>query len=153
MNNRIPEEWSKHYKMDWNGKYVLKSRPWSFELSTVVQGQLIVLYSKLLSKKWPNYELLANRCKGLIDDLKEGMGVGELTAKYQTKLIVENKRENRFKSSVHRRALRNATSQGALLKTQEPPFKSKIKIESKLRMTHSSTSHSRQHNHSGDNAL
>ena len=59
-------------------------RPWSFELSTVVQNEFILLYSKLQSKQWPHYGLLAERCKNFLNDMNAGMSGTELKRKYTT---------------------------------------------------------------------
>ena len=41
----------------------------AFEVTTVVDGQDILLYSKMMSSLWPHARALAKRCKDLVDEI------------------------------------------------------------------------------------
>ena len=130
--NDSPDEWFHHYRHMWTNRAKnvnhnqVKPRPWSLELSTVVQNEFILIYSKLQSKQWPHYGLVAQRCKNFLDDLNAGMSGVDLKRKYTTVPPKEPPRQNRF-ARTFLGVTRTATSVGVLHQTQAAPFIQKLK--------------------------
>jgi len=56
----------------------------AFEVSTVINGTDILIYSKMMSSMWPHVRALTVRCKELIDN-KDSTATAALKDKFQTK--------------------------------------------------------------------
>mmetsp|Transcript_14878 Transcript_14878/g.20142 ORF Transcript_14878/g.20142 Transcript_14878/m.20142 type:complete len:103 (-) Transcript_14878:770-1078(-) len=76
----------RHFSGDYH--YWLNPRLGAFEISTVIDNTYILFYSKLLSRQWPRYDLLAKRIGQCFVDSNEGMTGPELKAKYEHKVII-----------------------------------------------------------------
>ena len=76
--NMVPEEWAEvsEYKGKIHNWSVLKRLPlmtprcWAFEISTVHAGVHILIYSKIMSKVWPDAGAVVRRLKNFIEDSK-----------------------------------------------------------------------------------
>ena len=73
-----------HNTDDHNPDYDILARKWAFEISTVIDNEDILFFSKLMSKMWPDAGAVATRLKNFADDTRTMNGV-ELKAKYYTK--------------------------------------------------------------------
>ena len=89
--NQVPKEWAQcdiYMQMipndDDNAPYYeMLPRLGAFEVSTVINGQDILLYSKLMSSMWPHARALATRCKELVDQIGTA-APQDLKTKYTT---------------------------------------------------------------------
>ena len=89
--NQVPKPW--HEKDiycqlipnddDNNPFYDCLPRHWAFEVSTVINNADILLYSKLMSRMWPDASLLAKRVSACMSDSKS-MDANSLREKYYT---------------------------------------------------------------------
>ena len=96
MCNYVPKTWVRHEY--WHSKFIWDERPdeatlklkkpatGAFEVSTVIDGVPILLYSKLMTGQWPRYDILGKRVRQLVDDKENGMPANVLAAKYGVKM-------------------------------------------------------------------
>ena len=135
ITNGYPADWAKHYPRFLDVQTGLASavghierwfiaRPWSFEVSTVVDDVHILVYSKIMWRQWPHYNLLSQRIKSLIDDREAGMSGGDLAHKYQTKPL--KRQEEVSQRTFLRKGNKRSTSEGALSRTFQGPFQPRI---------------------------
>lgn len=61
--------------------YQMVPRVGAFEVSTVINGTDILLYSKMMSSMWPHARALTVRCKELIDN-KDATATATLKDKF-----------------------------------------------------------------------
>ena len=74
--NKVPKEWYEKEvycqlipnEDDNNPYYDILPRIGAFEISTVIDGHDILLYSKMMSSMWPNTSAVSKWIKNLIDD-------------------------------------------------------------------------------------
>lgn len=91
VTNLVPKPWFEKdiycqlipNEDDNNPYYEILPRIGAFEVSTVVRGVDILLYSKMMSTMWPHVPALASRCAALVDDAGS-MDANALKGKYQT---------------------------------------------------------------------
>ena len=49
---------------------MVNPKPWSFEISTVHDNTVILVFSKIISKVWPDANAVVRRLNNLIEDSK-----------------------------------------------------------------------------------
>ena len=91
--NKVPKPWFEKEiyvqlianEDEANPFYDCIPRLWAFEVSTVVEGKYdILLYSKMMSRMWPDASMLARKVKAFADDKRNGMSGAALKTKYYT---------------------------------------------------------------------
>ena len=115
LQNTVPLEWCHqdqyayildpgHHGRDFERN--LFPRPWSFEVSTVHDNTVILVFSKIILKVWPDANAVVRRLNNLIEDSKT-MNGRELKAKYETQ---PRKPKDLSQTQPVRRQMARATS-------------------------------------------
>ena len=115
QQNCVPHEWSHQdqysnildpHREGKNYERMVNPRPWSFEISTVHDNTVILVFSKIISKVWPDANAVVRRLNNLIEDSKT-MNGSQLKAKYQTQ---SRKPKDLSQTQPVRRTMARATS-------------------------------------------